>query len=78
MALFEKFAPFKSRVIAHLNKCISVFEEIGNKIAAKNTKAFINDFDNMRYNLTVVGSLKRGKSTLINTLMERKNDDISP
>lgn len=78
MALFENFAPYKFKVIAHLNKSISVFEEIGNKIAAKNIKAFINDFDNMRYNLTVVGSLKRGKSTLINTLMERKNDDISP
>lgn len=78
MALFEKFAPFKSRVIAYLNECVSVFEKIGNKIAAKNTKAFINSFDDMRYNLAVVGSLKRGKSTLLNTLMERNNDDISP
>ncbi len=78
MALFEKFAPFKSRVIAYLNECVSVFEKIGNKIAAKNTKAFINSFDDMRYNLAIVGSLKRGKSTLLNTLMERNNDDISP
>lgn len=78
MSLFQNYAPFKSEVLSYLHKCSNAFKETGDIAGSKSIDAFMKDFEALRYNLTIVGSIKRGKSTLLNTLMERVNDDISP
>lgn len=78
MSLFQNYAPFKAEVLSYLHRCSDVFKETGDVAGSKSIDAFMKDFQALRYNLTIVGSLKRGKSTLLNTLMERANDDISP
>lgn len=78
MSLFEKYVPFKRELESYIANCRKVFEEIGDSSSASLVDGFIRDFDKQRYNITIIGSLKRGKSTLLNVLMERNNDHISP
>jgi len=78
MSLFANYVPFKLELEKYIGHCQDVFKQIGDTASSNLVSGFIKDLDNQRYNITIVGSLKRGKSTLLNTLMERSNDDISP
>ena len=78
MSLFSNFVPFKDQLESYVENSRQIFEEIGDKASAKLVDGFIRDLDRQRYNLTIVGSFNRGKSTLLNVLMERTDDDISP
>ena len=78
MALFDNFVQFKGEVESYLNQCESVFREVGENVAANNVSGLISVINDQRYNITIIGSLNRGKSTLLNTLMERQDDNISP
>ncbi len=78
MALFSRYVPFKKALEQYLSHCQTVFDEIGDRTSSSIVKGFVKDFDRQRYNITILGSLKRGKSTLLNTLMERRDDSISP
>lgn len=78
MSLFANYVPFKNELEQYVGHCQDVFKEIGDTTSSNLVSGFIKDLDNLRYNITIVGSLNRGKSTLLNTLMERSKDDISP
>ena len=78
MSLFSKYVPFKIELEKYIGHCRTVFDQIGDKSSSALVSGFIKDLDSQRYNITIIGSLKRGKSTLLNTLMERENDNISP
>ena len=78
MALFSNYIPFKESLEKYVLHCKTIFDEIGDRESSRLVEGFIKDFEHHRYNITIVGSLKRGKSTLLNTLMARGNDDISP
>ena len=78
MSLFSKYIPFKIELEKYIEHCKTVFEQIGDAPSASLVDGFIKDLENQRYNITIIGSLKRGKSTLLNTLMERHDDFISP
>lgn len=78
MALFSKYVPIKNTLDQHLAKCKKVFAEIGDRQSAALVDGFLQDVEKQRFCITIMGSFNRGKSTLLNTLMERSNDDISP
>lgn len=78
MSLFEKYVPFKKSLEEYIENYENIFKEIGDRGAASLVKGIVADLEQQRYNITIVGSYNRGKSTLLNTLMERGNDDISP
>ena len=78
MGLFCNYVPFKVELENYIGHCKTVFDQIGDANTASLVDGFIKDLENQRYNITIIGSLKRGKSTLLNTLMERHDDNISP
>jgi len=78
MSLFSNFVPFKDQLERYVESSRQIFEEVGDTASAKLVDGFIRDLDRQRYNITIVGSFNRGKSTLLNVLMERSNDEISP
>lgn len=78
MSLFANYVPFKIEFEKYISNCKTVFEQIGDRTAAALVDGLVKDIEQQRYLLTIVGSFNRGKSTLLNTLMERQNDDISP
>lgn len=78
MSLFANYAPFKCELEKYVDHCKTIFDEVGEHALSSFTGGFMKDLENQRYNLTILGSLKRGKSTLLNALMERKDDSISP
>lgn len=78
MSLFSNFIPFKDQLEQFVQSSREIFEQVGDKASAKLVDGFIQDLDRQRYNITIVGSFNRGKSTLLNVLMERSDDDISP
>lgn len=78
MSLFSKYVPFKLELERYIEHCKTVFDEIGDRASSRLVEGLIKDIGNQRYNITIVGSLKRGKSTLLNALMERRDDSMSP
>lgn len=78
MGLFCNYVPFKVELEKYISHCKTVFNQIGDATSTSFVRGFIKDLENQRYNITIIGSLKRGKSTLLNTLMERHDDNISP
>ena len=78
MSLFSKYVPFKRELEKYIGHCRTVFNQIGDRVSSSLVDGVIKDLDSQRYNITIIGSLKRGKSTLLNTLMERGDDNISP
>lgn len=78
MGLFCNYVPFKLELEKYISHCTTVFNQIGDTCSAALVAGFVKDLERQRYNITIIGSLKRGKSTLLNTLMERHDDNISP
>lgn len=78
MGIFGNYLQFKQDVTDYLDVCRQTFEQIDDKSSLKVLDSYVEQLENLRYNITIIGSLKRGKSTLLNTLMERHDDYISP
>lgn len=76
--MFEDYAILKENLLAFTEQSRKVFENTGNKNAVKTIETLTGELSNLRYSITIVGSFNSGKSTLLNVLMERKNDNISP
>ena len=66
MSLFNNFVQFKQEAKSSLKNAQDVFKDINNHSADKMIDVFLKDFDSQRYNLTITGSMNRGKSTLLN------------
>ena len=76
--MFEKSNEAREKLKLYMRDCddfILATNFMNSKVKCKD---YIENVDDLRYNITILGSLKRGKSTLLNVLMERNNDDISP
>ena len=73
-----KLDQMKRELTSHLTTAKETFATLDNQPMVRTIDAFLEDFARLRYTLSIIGSLKRGKSTLLNTLMGRPDDDISP
>lgn len=67
------------------NQAIEVVERALELARSMNAETFCRRLEHQRdelrcthYNIAIVGGIKRGKSTLINTLLGSDNDDLSP
>ena len=76
--MFEKYNENKEKLCACVNRWINAAEEIGENKLAEDLKTQLSELRKLRFNIAVLGNIKRGKSTLINTLLGRKDDALSP
>lgn len=76
--MFEAYDKAKQEVSEYVLKCIAKAEEFGDAHVANALRAQLREIHNLRFNIAVVGTIKRGKSTLINTILGQANDDLSP
>ena len=76
--MFDRFALLKQQSLAHLDKMSHYSEERGYRVITKDLNLFKEALEQTRYNIAIIGNMKRGKSTLINALLGRADDNISP
>jgi len=76
--MFDEYANLKKRASEHLSVSIEVAQKENRKAVADALGSLKEGLNAVRYNIAIIGNMKRGKSTLINAMMGRKNDDISP
>lgn len=76
--MLESYEKAKESAISYLNRCASAARQMKNTEIAKQLEQCILEIRALRFNIAVVGDIKRGKSTLINTLLGQENDDLSP
>jgi len=78
MEVFENFSLLKNKTLTILNEIITIskFNPIISVLSnsANNT---ISNIENDKFLVAVVGIIKRGKSTLLNALLEAKSDILS-
>lgn len=76
--MFESYDKAKKEVADYVKTCIEKAEEYGNTKVASTLRTQLRELENLRFNIAIVGNIKRGKSTLINTLLGQKDDYLSP
>ncbi|MCA9136876.1 MAG: dynamin family protein [Planctomycetales bacterium] len=76
--MFDDFAKLRREALAHADQFRQYASEGGMETLAKRIEEFQHTLGQTRYNIAVVGNMKRGKSTLLNALLGRTNDDVSP
>lgn len=76
--MFENYEETRERACRFLETCIKAAKEMNENNLAKQLATGILDLRSLHFNIAVVGDIKRGKSTLINTLLGQKTDALSP
>lgn len=76
--MFNEYIQVKDGLVRYVHQCQEFLSKVGAQEDAQKVGRLLNDFDRVRFNITILGNMNRGKSTLLNTMMERNNDDISP
>ncbi len=76
--MLDEFTLAKKNVISYINDCQGLAVDNGNKTLGKTLSLLCSELENFTLNVAVVGDIKRGKSTLINTLLGRTDDALSP
>ena len=76
--MFEEYATLKEKALQHLDQAARFAKSIQKNSVAEQIELGRRTFAESRYNLAVIGDMNRGKSTLVNTLLGRSNDDLSP
>ncbi len=76
--MFEKYKENKERLCSYVNNWIAVAKEMKEEKLAEELELQLSQLQDLRFNIAVVGNQKRGKSTLINTLLGRRDDKLSP
>lgn len=76
--LTEHYTKAKKDLMQFVSKCRELGERFGDKTLSKTFDSLARELNDLTFNIAIVGSIKRGKSTLINTLLGRRDDDISP
>lgn len=76
--MLENFEQTKEKVELVVEKAITLARELKDNAFADSLQDHLREMRNARFKIAIVGSIKRGKSTLINTLLGRDNDDLSP
>lgn len=76
--MLESYEQAKGEVLNYLTSCIELAHRLKETSVAQQLERTALDISNMRFKVAVVGDIKRGKSTLINTLLGQNNDALSP
>lgn len=76
--MLEEYEKIKETTLEYLGRCIEAAYKMNCSDVAHQLERSVLEIRTMRFNIAVVGEANRGKSTLINTLLGRDNDDISP
>lgn len=76
--MLELYEQAKGEVLNYLTSCIELAHRLKETSVAQQLERTALDIRNMRFKVAVVGDIKRGKSTLINTLLGQDNDTLSP
>ena len=76
--MFEDYDRMRKAVLEYMDRICEQAREDGINQIADVLNITRNNLKTLRYTIAVMGHLKRGKSTLINALLGRSNDDISP
>lgn len=76
--MFEEFDKKRQRLLSYMDKVSQYAADNGQGHIAKELQSSRAHLESLRYNIAIMGYMKRGKSTLINALLGRLNDDISP
>ena len=76
--MFEDFNQKRHQLLEFMDKIVKYAEDNGQSQTAKDLQGYRDQLESLRYNIAIMGFMKRGKSTLINTLLGRTDDKISP
>src|SRR5690554_1945741 len=76
--MFDEFAKFRSTALTHAEQFRQFASDSGMEPLAVRLEQFLLSLEQMRYNIAIVSNMKRGKSTLLNAILGRTNDDLSP
>ncbi len=76
--MLDEFTLAKKNVISYVNACRELAASNGDKTICNTLSTLCTELENFTLNVAVVGDIKRGKSTLINTLLGRSDDALSP
>lgn len=76
--MFDRFARFRSDALKHLDQIRDFAQEHKYDTFSRNVEVFQDSLRHTEYNIAVIGHMKRGKSTLLNALLGRRDDLISP
>lgn len=76
--MFDHFAQLKENALRHLDKAAAFARSIKRDTIAQQIELGRRHLADSRYNIAIVGNMKRGKSTLLNTLLGRRDDHLSP
>lgn len=75
--MLENYNKVKDQVLHHLSECTDTARNMGLPHVASQLEQSAIDIRNLRFNIAIVGSIKRGKSTLLNTLLGQDSDVLS-
>lgn len=76
--MFDRYAELQGQLQGLLTDSGNILAETGADTASRVLYELASDLDRVNYTVAVIGFMKRGKSTLVNALMRRPNDDIAP
>lgn len=76
--MLEEYEKIKKATLDYLDRCIKAVKGMDCKDVARQLELYEHEIRLRRFNIAVVGDVKRGKSTLINTLLGQDNDRLSP
>jgi GTP-binding protein EngB required for normal cell division len=76
--MFDHFAQLKENALQHLDKAAAFARSIKRDTIAQQIELGRRHLADSRYNIAIVGNMNRGKSTLLNTLLGRRDDHLSP
>lgn len=76
--MFDDFSALRDRAVGYLGGVERICREAGSLLDAEEIAQRTRDLELCRFNIAIVGNMKRGKSTLINVLLGRRDDALAP
>lgn len=76
--MFDHHAQLKAHALDHLRKSSELARTSNLNLIADQIELGRRHLEDCRYNIAIMGDMKRGKSTLVNTLLGRHDDFLSP
>ena len=76
--MLKNIATCEKQVISTVEQTLQLAREMKATAFAQRLEENLAVLRSIRYNIAIVGGIKRGKSTLINTLLGCDSDDLSP
>ncbi len=76
--MFENFTAVRKAMSELMAACSEFAAAIGDKSGVRLLAHLKSELETLGFNIAIIGDIKRGKSTLINTLLGQDTDAISP